>query len=297
MAQPKTLTHYDILGITPAATQADVKSAYRKLALKLHPDTGAASDQATRLFDLVTVAYNVLADPVQRKMYDSSLTTSTQPQSAPSPSYQHPQSAPTTVPRPQPMEDNWNFAPMYTPTAPTTSAAKETGRVASEPLFAQTPQQNSRWLWWCTLLAGAFLLGTFVHFSLGSVLELKYAIVSALLTSVAMVVGAFFRVRARPVSFLEMVAAALLLAASVAQLSWWTHWPAWVVGGLVVIWWEYLASLPIPLAGMSFAQWWAGCAGHRRRSFGHALLRTLQLVVAPVWYVVRWTGHWLASSR
>lgn len=61
--------YYDILGVKRNATGAQIKSAYRKLARKYHPDVNEAAD-ATEKFKEATAAYEVLSDPQRRKMYD-----------------------------------------------------------------------------------------------------------------------------------------------------------------------------------------------------------------------------------
>lgn len=60
---------YAVLGLARAASAEEVKSAYRKLARKLHPDVNKASD-AQQKFTEVQTAYDVLSDPQRRKMYD-----------------------------------------------------------------------------------------------------------------------------------------------------------------------------------------------------------------------------------
>lgn len=59
--------YYDILGVDKKATQDDVKKAFRKLAMKHHPDKGG--DEA--VFKEITEAYSVLADDKRRREYDS----------------------------------------------------------------------------------------------------------------------------------------------------------------------------------------------------------------------------------
>lgn len=62
-------THYEVLGISEQATEDEVRHAYRRLVKAAHPDR--AGDTAR--FQLLTQAYDVLSDPVQRAAYDRSL--------------------------------------------------------------------------------------------------------------------------------------------------------------------------------------------------------------------------------
>jgi hypothetical protein len=63
--------HYATLGIAPAATAADVKKAYRALALKYHPDRShAASETGEARFREVQEAYDVLSSTARRARYD-----------------------------------------------------------------------------------------------------------------------------------------------------------------------------------------------------------------------------------
>ena len=63
---PNTEEYYNDLGITKNATQNDIKKAYRKLALKNHPDKGGDEEE----FKKITNAYEVLSDPEKRQLYD-----------------------------------------------------------------------------------------------------------------------------------------------------------------------------------------------------------------------------------
>jgi len=61
--------YYKILGISKNATDAEIKQAYKKMALKYHPDKNK-SPQAEEKFKEIAEAYEVLTDKEKRKMYD-----------------------------------------------------------------------------------------------------------------------------------------------------------------------------------------------------------------------------------
>ncbi|OQR91520.1 hypothetical protein ACHHYP_04605 [Achlya hypogyna] len=68
-ASPKSADnskYYELLGVPKTASEADIKKAFRKLALKNHPDKGGDPE----LFKDITVAYEVLSDPEKRELYD-----------------------------------------------------------------------------------------------------------------------------------------------------------------------------------------------------------------------------------
>ncbi|NUP07305.1 MAG: J domain-containing protein [Polyangiaceae bacterium] len=64
-------TYYMILGVSSTESDRGIRAAYRDLAKKLHPDV--AGEQATRSFQEVSEAYNVLSDPQRRREYNHTL--------------------------------------------------------------------------------------------------------------------------------------------------------------------------------------------------------------------------------
>lgn len=61
---------YDVLGVAPNASQADIKAAFRKLAKKYHPDVNAGDPDVERKFKEANTAYNLLSDPDKRAKFD-----------------------------------------------------------------------------------------------------------------------------------------------------------------------------------------------------------------------------------
>ena len=64
--------YYDVLGVSKNASEADLKKAYRRMAMKYHPDrnTGDEAVEAEKNFKEVKEAYEVLSDPQKRAAYD-----------------------------------------------------------------------------------------------------------------------------------------------------------------------------------------------------------------------------------
>ena len=63
--------YYKTLGVAKNASQEDIKKAYRKLAVKYHPDKNKGNQQAEDRFKEVAEAYEVLKDPEKRNKYDT----------------------------------------------------------------------------------------------------------------------------------------------------------------------------------------------------------------------------------
>jgi molecular chaperone DnaJ len=66
---PEKRDYYEVLGVSKQASEKDIKSAYRKLAMKYHPDRSDASDAEER-FKEISEAYAVLSDADKRRQYD-----------------------------------------------------------------------------------------------------------------------------------------------------------------------------------------------------------------------------------
>ena len=62
--------YYEILGVPPSASTDDIKKAYRRLAMKYHPDQNQGDKVAEEQFKAVNEAYEVLSDPDRRGRYD-----------------------------------------------------------------------------------------------------------------------------------------------------------------------------------------------------------------------------------
>lgn len=63
--------YYKILGVEKSATQEEIKKAYRKLAMKYHPDRNPGNKASEEKFKEITEANEVLSDPEKRKKYDT----------------------------------------------------------------------------------------------------------------------------------------------------------------------------------------------------------------------------------
>ena len=110
--------HYQVLGIDIQANDAVIKKAYRRVALKNHPDktmhlSTAEIEQRTQIFKLATTAQEVLLDSAKRKSYHKTLARAVRPSNTPTtrpPSARPPPARPTPArPPPAPAPDAPGF--------------------------------------------------------------------------------------------------------------------------------------------------------------------------------------------
>ena len=63
--------YYDVLGVSKSATKDELKKAYRKLAMKYHPDRNPDDSKAAEKFKELSEAYEILSDDQKRQTYDN----------------------------------------------------------------------------------------------------------------------------------------------------------------------------------------------------------------------------------
>src|ERR671939_1691026 len=62
--------YYEVLSVSRESTEDEIKSAYRRLAVKFHPDKNPGDATAEESFKEAAEAYSILSDPEQRRRYD-----------------------------------------------------------------------------------------------------------------------------------------------------------------------------------------------------------------------------------
>jgi hypothetical protein len=69
------VNYYETLKVSPKASKTEIKSAYRRLARKLHPDKNNGSEETARAFAAIAEAYEVLSNAKERAAYDKRILT------------------------------------------------------------------------------------------------------------------------------------------------------------------------------------------------------------------------------
>lgn len=77
-------SHYEVLGVSRSATNDEIHVAYKKLAMKNHPDKNLGNEEeATKKMDAINAAYETLSDSVKKYDYDQTLPAEVKPSSPP----------------------------------------------------------------------------------------------------------------------------------------------------------------------------------------------------------------------
>ena len=62
--------YYEVLGVEKGASESEIKSAFRKLAKKYHPDVNVGNKNCEERFKDINEAYKILSEPTSKKRYD-----------------------------------------------------------------------------------------------------------------------------------------------------------------------------------------------------------------------------------
>lgn len=115
------MTHYDVLEVSPSAPNIEIKKAYRRLALRWHPDRNNGSKESTEKFKEIGEAYSVLSDANKRAAYDYDLRCGSRQPQTPQPRRESSSSRPFVDPRCQyahPPRKSRSCSPRTTPFDP-----------------------------------------------------------------------------------------------------------------------------------------------------------------------------------
>jgi curved DNA-binding protein CbpA len=87
------ITYYDILGVDKNASLDEIKSAYRNLAMRYHPDRNPGNKESEELFKEINAAYDILSDSQKRQEYDAFLEQGYQEWGPEGPEYENDEEA------------------------------------------------------------------------------------------------------------------------------------------------------------------------------------------------------------
>lgn len=146
---PSGRTHYDVLGLAPNATAAEIKAAWRRAARDFHPDRGGSDAR----FHLAAEAYEVLSDPARRADYDRRLGRGAgdEPHAArPAGTAAHPGAGAAAASPAQVLNRPPQFSPDFSPSQPPVLPLALAGRqVHGEPrrpgVLQRMGAAGSRW--------------------------------------------------------------------------------------------------------------------------------------------------------
>lgn len=112
-ASRRFFDYYDILGVRQGADEDEIKRAYRREALRWHPDRNPEDPAAAEKFKQISEAYAALGDPVRRRQYDLSRAPLRRRQPTPAGGAE-PLRDPYLNPQPEPMADPLRSARTFT---------------------------------------------------------------------------------------------------------------------------------------------------------------------------------------
>ena len=145
---------YALLGVERDASQGQIKSEYRWLAKKFHPDTNQGDSRSAKRFQEINDAYGVISNPALRAAYDSS-----RPEPPESANRQNPDYSKPTPTKPAPTK------PAPTKPAPTKHTTSTKGTNSSAGRSSRTGKKRESWspgeitiLW---LVGVFFVMGSF----------------------------------------------------------------------------------------------------------------------------------------
>ena len=145
---------YAVLGVEPDASQAQIKSEYRWLAKKFHPDTNQGDSRSAKRFQKINDAYGVISNPALRAAYDSSRPEPPKSANSQNPDYSKPAPTKPAPTKPTPTKHT-------TSTKRTNSSAGRNSRTRKRPASWSTGEIMILWSLGTFVFVGVFSLPFF----------------------------------------------------------------------------------------------------------------------------------------